>query len=79
MGAEIDSMRVSEQIDAMEVYGIYPFKYLVETRISATALMLTLLIIFGDAAAFKQVALRLINDTNIGSNLNKNLRVYSIG
>lgn len=51
IGAELGSMRVSEQIDAMEVSGTNPFKYLVITRISATVLMLPLLIIFGDTFA----------------------------
>ncbi|WP_292891162.1 ABC transporter permease [Nonlabens sp.] len=51
IGAEIGSMRVTEQIDAMEVSGTNPFKYLVMTRITATTLMLPLLIIFGDAVA----------------------------
>lgn len=35
IGAELGSMRVTEQIDAMEVSGTNPFKYLVVTRISA--------------------------------------------
>ena len=51
IGAELGSMRVTEQIDAMEVSGTNPFKYLVVTRIMATTLMLPLLIIFGDAIA----------------------------
>jgi phospholipid/cholesterol/gamma-HCH transport system permease protein len=51
IGAELGSMRVTEQIDAMEVSGTNPFKYLVVTRIAATTLMLPLLIIFGDAVA----------------------------
>src|ERR1035437_6237096 len=33
IGAELASMKVTEQIDAMEVSGINPFKYLVVTRI----------------------------------------------
>lgn len=49
IGAELGSMRVTEQIDAMEVSGTNPFKYLVVTRILATTLMLPLLIIIGDA------------------------------
>lgn len=49
IGAELGSMRVTEQIDAMEVSGTNPFKYLVVTRIVATTLMLPLLIIIGDA------------------------------
>lgn len=51
IGAELGSMRVTEQIDAMEVSGTNPFKYLVVTRIMATTLMIPLLIIFGDAIA----------------------------
>jgi phospholipid/cholesterol/gamma-HCH transport system permease protein len=51
IGAELGSMRVTEQIDAMEVSGTNPFKYLVVTRIMATTLMVPLLIIFGDAIA----------------------------
>lgn len=51
IGAELGSMRVTEQIDAMEVSGTNPFKYLVVTRILATSLMLPLLIIVGDAIA----------------------------
>lgn len=51
IGAELGSMKVTEQIDAMEVSGTNPFKYLVVTRILATTLMLPLLIIMGDAVA----------------------------
>ncbi len=51
IGAELGSMRVTEQIDAMEVSGTNPFKYLVVTRIMAATLMLPLLIIFGDTIA----------------------------
>lgn len=51
IGAELGSMRVTEQIDAMEVSGTNPFKYLVVTRILATTLMLPILVIFGDAIA----------------------------
>ena len=50
-GAELGSMRVTEQIDAMEVSGTNPFKYLVVTRILAATLMLPLLVIFGDLIA----------------------------
>jgi len=51
IGAELGSMRVTEQIDAMEVSGTNPFKYLVVTRIMATTLMIPLLVIAGDAIA----------------------------
>ena len=51
IGAELGSMRVTEQIAAMEVSGTNPFKYLVVTRILAATLMLPLLVILGDAIA----------------------------
>jgi phospholipid/cholesterol/gamma-HCH transport system permease protein len=51
IGAELGSMRVTEQIDAMEVSGTNPFKYLVVTRILATTTMLPILVFFGDALA----------------------------
>ncbi|HEX2934951.1 MAG TPA: ABC transporter permease [Bacteroidales bacterium] len=49
IGAELASMKVTEQIDAMEVSGINPFKYLVATRVLATTLMVPLLTVFSDA------------------------------
>ena len=51
IGAELGSMRVTEQIDAMEVSGTNPFKYLVVTRVLAVTLMLPLLVIVGDVIA----------------------------
>ncbi len=57
IGAELGSMRVTEQIDAMEVSGTNPFKFLVVTRITAATLMLPLLILFGDAIALLGSAL----------------------
>ncbi|CAM2946118.1 MlaE family ABC transporter permease [Flavobacterium frigoris] len=48
IGAELGSMKVTEQIDAMEVAAINPFKYLVVTRILATTLMVPILVIFAD-------------------------------
>lgn len=49
IGAELASMRVTEQIDAMEVSGINPFKYIIVTRVIATTLMLPVLVILSDA------------------------------
>jgi len=46
IGAEISSMRVTEQIDAMEVSAVNPFKYLVVSRVVATTLVLPLLTIY---------------------------------
>jgi phospholipid/cholesterol/gamma-HCH transport system permease protein len=49
IGAELGSMKVTEQIDAMEVSGTNPFKYLVVTRVLAATLMLPVLVILSDA------------------------------
>lgn len=43
MGAELGSMRVTEQIDAMDVSGTNPFRYLVVTRVLATTFMVPVL------------------------------------
>jgi phospholipid/cholesterol/gamma-HCH transport system permease protein len=40
-------MRVTEQIDAMEVSAINPFKFLVVTRVVATTAMLPMLVFYG--------------------------------
>lgn len=48
IGAELGSMKVTEQIDAMEVSGTNPFKYLVVTRVLATTLMVPILVILSD-------------------------------
>lgn len=48
IGAELGSMKVTEQIDAMEVSGTNPFKYLVVTRVMAGILVLPLLVAFAD-------------------------------
>ena len=51
IGAELGSMKVTEQIDAMEVSGTNPFKYLVVTRVVSSTLTIPVLIILGDAIA----------------------------
>jgi phospholipid/cholesterol/gamma-HCH transport system permease protein len=48
IGAELGSMKVTEQIDAMEVSGCNPFKYLVVTRVTAATFMLPILVILSD-------------------------------
>lgn len=47
-GAALGSMKVTDQIDAMEVSGVDPNRYLVATRILACALMLPLLTLAAD-------------------------------
>jgi phospholipid/cholesterol/gamma-HCH transport system permease protein len=49
IGAELGSMKVTEQLDAMEVSGANPTQYLVVTRILATTIMVPLLSVIGDA------------------------------
>jgi len=51
IGAELGSMKVTEQIDAMEVSGTNPYKYLVVTRVLATTLMIPLLVVLADAVS----------------------------
>ncbi len=49
MGAELGSMKVTEQIEAMEVSSINPMRFLVVTRVAAATLMIPLLILYADA------------------------------
>jgi phospholipid/cholesterol/gamma-HCH transport system permease protein len=44
MGAELGSMKVTEQIDAMEVSSTNPMRFLVVTRVLAATLMIPLLV-----------------------------------
>ncbi|AFH48344.1 Putative ABC transport system permease protein [Ignavibacterium album JCM 16511] len=46
IGAELGSMRVTEQIDAMEVSAVDPFKFLVVTRIFACTFILPILTVY---------------------------------
>ena len=49
MGAELGSMKVSEQIDAMEVSATNPLRFLVVTRVLAATLMIPILVLYADA------------------------------
>lgn len=51
IGAELGSMRVTEQIDAMEVSAVNPYKFLVVTRILACTLILPILTLYVDFLA----------------------------
>ena len=68
IGAEIGSMKVTEQIDAMEVSAINPFKYLVVTRILATTLMVPLLVVFADCIG--------IFGGYVGMNIHTDINLY---
>jgi phospholipid/cholesterol/gamma-HCH transport system permease protein len=67
IGAELGSMKVTEQIDAMEVSACNPFNFLVVTRVTATTLMIPLLIIYADAIALfgGWIALSIVSDMSI--------------
>ncbi|MDP4151428.1 MAG: ABC transporter permease [Bacteroidota bacterium] len=94
MGAELGSMKVTEQIDAMEVSGTNPFKYLVVTRVAASTLMLPILVILGDTIAllgsFIGVNIRantsftlffrqIVNSFNFGDVLPAYIKTYFFG
>ncbi len=57
IGAELASMKVTEQIDAMEVSGTNPFKYLVITRVTATTIMVPTLVVVADIISLSGSAL----------------------
>jgi phospholipid/cholesterol/gamma-HCH transport system permease protein len=65
IGAELGSMKVTEQIDAMEVSGTNPFKYLVVSRVLACITMLPVLVLLGDSISL------------YGSFLGVNIRGYT--
>ena len=49
IGAELGSMKVSDQINAMEMTATNPFKFLVVSRVLACTLMLPILVLFSGA------------------------------
>jgi phospholipid/cholesterol/gamma-HCH transport system permease protein len=67
IGAELASMKVSEQIDAMEVSGINPFKYLIVTRVLSATVMLPVLVILADVISLygAYVGVNLQGDVNV--------------
>lgn len=73
IGAELGSMKVSEQIDAMEVSGANPMQYLVVTRILACVIMVPLLTLMADALALAGgfTASNISNDVSITLYFNK--------
>src|SRR5688572_28725181 len=66
IGAELGSMQVSEQIDAMDVSGTRPISYLVVSRITATTLMLPLLVIYADVITLigSYLTVNMVNKTS---------------
>jgi phospholipid/cholesterol/gamma-HCH transport system permease protein len=70
IGAELGSMRVTEQIDAMEVSAINPYKYLVFSRTMATTLMVPALTMYNALVALTGSFL------NVNANENTSLPAY---
>lgn len=68
IGAELASMNVTEQIDAMQVSGTNPFKYLVVTRVLSATFMLPLLVILADAVG--------LFGSFVGINMRGNVSAY---
>jgi phospholipid/cholesterol/gamma-HCH transport system permease protein len=68
IGAELASMNVTEQIDAMQVSDNNPFKYLVVTRILSATFMLPLLVIFADGVG--------LLGSFVGVNIKGNVSAY---
>jgi phospholipid/cholesterol/gamma-HCH transport system permease protein len=69
IGAELGSMKVTEQIDAMEVSGTNPFKYIVVTRILSTTFMIPILIIIGDVISLFGSFLAIKSESHISVTL----------
>ena len=68
IGAELASMNVTEQIDAMQVSDTNPFKYLVVTRVLSATLMLPILVIFADGVG--------LLGSLVGVNIKGNVSAY---
>lgn len=67
IGAELGSMKVTEQIDAMEVSACKPFNFLVITRVTAATIAIPLLIIYADTIALLggYIALNIVSDISL--------------
>lgn len=64
MAAELGSMRVTEQIDALTAFGTEPVQFLMVPRVIASIFMMPLLVIMGDAVGIAGgylVAVRLLD------------------
>ncbi|HPH81369.1 MAG TPA: ABC transporter permease [Flavobacteriales bacterium] len=70
IGAELGSMKVTEQIDAMEVSAINPFKYLVVTRVTAALITIPILSFYCTVVALFG------SFTNVYSNESTNFFAY---
>ena len=65
MTAEIGTMRVTEQIDALETLSYDPVAYLIVPRLIAATVMLPLLVIFANAVGVTMAAFTSISATDV--------------
>ncbi|MEO7964658.1 MAG: ABC transporter permease [Gemmatimonadaceae bacterium] len=65
MTAEIGTMRVTEQIDALETLSYDPVAYLIIPRLIAGTLMLPLLVIFADAVGVSMAFMTSVSATDV--------------
>ncbi len=78
IGAELGSMRVTEQIDAMEVSAIEPFKFLVVTRVLACTIILPILTVYVIFIAIFGAYLAILLSTGMNFQLYVNSVVRSL-
>ena len=77
IAAELGTMRVTEQVDAMETMGISPIRYLVVPRVVAAAVMLPVLTIFADVVAILGGYVVAVTTLDVTSNtFTSGLRLY---
>lgn len=65
MTAEIGTMRVTEQIDALETLSYDPIAYLVVPRLIAATLMLPLLVVFANAVGVSMAFVTSVSATDV--------------
>jgi phospholipid/cholesterol/gamma-HCH transport system permease protein len=78
ISAELGSMRVTEQIDAIEVSGINSFRLLVVTRVIACTLLLPLLTGIVDVLALLGAFVAALTEANVSARLFFHSAVYSL-
>jgi phospholipid/cholesterol/gamma-HCH transport system permease protein len=69
MAAELGTMRVTEQVDALEVMGIDPVRYLVMPRVVSGVIMMPVLVLFANFVAILGALAVAIFFVNISSDL----------
>jgi len=76
IGAALGSMKVTDQVDAMEVSGVNPYRYLAATRILACVLMLPVLTLVADFSGVVMgwVASTMVEPTSFRFFLNTGLK-----